>query len=127
MLAETKGWSEPLAKDPEVPGTIPGASRFFFVKQWIWNEAYCDISGRPARQHLNRLSERSISAVKDNTSQLLIRELVDEEMSEERPAGRLAHRVRWRTLVGDTAARYTLGIVEIRITSSPQIELWSLA
>jgi hypothetical protein len=29
-------WSEFLATDPEVLGSIPGASRFS-EKQWVWN------------------------------------------------------------------------------------------
>jgi hypothetical protein len=29
-------WSEFLATDPEVPGSIPGASRFS-ERQWVWN------------------------------------------------------------------------------------------
>jgi hypothetical protein len=29
-------WSEFLAANPEVPGSIPGATRFY-VQQWVWN------------------------------------------------------------------------------------------
>jgi hypothetical protein len=34
--ASVVSWSEFLATDPEVLGSIPGASRFS-EKQWVWN------------------------------------------------------------------------------------------
>jgi hypothetical protein len=34
--ASVAWWSEFLATDPEVPDSIPGATRFS-EKQWVWN------------------------------------------------------------------------------------------
>jgi hypothetical protein len=36
MTASVVQWSEFLATDPEVLGSIPGSSRFS-EKQWVWN------------------------------------------------------------------------------------------
>jgi hypothetical protein len=36
LAASVVWWSEFLATDPEVPGSIPGSTRFS-EKQWIWN------------------------------------------------------------------------------------------
>jgi hypothetical protein len=38
-------WSEFLATDPEVLGSIPGDSRFF-EKQWVWNGVHLASCGK---------------------------------------------------------------------------------
>jgi hypothetical protein len=39
MTASVILWSEFLATDPEVPGSILGATRFS-EKQWVWNKIH---------------------------------------------------------------------------------------
>jgi hypothetical protein len=36
LTASVVMWSELLAADPEVPGPIPGATKFS-EEQWVWN------------------------------------------------------------------------------------------
>jgi hypothetical protein len=64
MTAYVVCWSEFLATDPEVLGSIPGASRFS-EKQWVWNGVHSALWGQ-LRSYLEEIVAAPVKKTKTN-------------------------------------------------------------
>jgi hypothetical protein len=57
-------WSEFLATDPEVLGSVPSASRFS-EKQWVWNRVHSALRGQ-LRSYLEEIVVASAKKTETN-------------------------------------------------------------
>jgi hypothetical protein len=64
MTASVVFWSEFLATDPKVPGSIPGASRFS-ERQWVWNGVH-SVSWGQLRSYLEEIVAAPVKKTETN-------------------------------------------------------------